>query len=438
MPPAAARRYLAISTFALTIAACDTSSNPAVRADPPRAARAAILDPTPTDGAAVRIAGRVDLAALRGCDAPPENQAATGAALLQARRDTPGSGYDQARRQWILAAARDPADSAAVVGDLRERYDRDILPTIPVAPIGRVEPMAMTVTYERSFTQAAQDVRVRGRRLRFTIGDPARPRRVDAYFLNYDRVADDRRVVLVLAGRIGREGTEVGLDPRGGYAAALVGRIAAAGWPLVALDATADRFEDELAAIRMLDRSTLASFRAVDLVGVADYVLHLVAFHTAPIASAYVIGSFVPLWTRNDIGSRTGGPFAVDRPMDDPLVQSRFQWADFVLMAADEDIRLGLLSNAGGSGLGKAGLFGEILPQIRRFPQLISRVEVRGNDRDGDGVGDRGERCHEGEFEDALDFLRAVRSPMTPASGATDVRARGVPATRPRPSTPRG
>lgn len=402
-----------------TALACSPGSAPrraAREAQPPAAVLRQILDPQPVPGPAVRVAGEIDVVAFRGCDTPPENQRATGEQLLNSRRHVAGSGYDQAQRHLVLARPTGSDDSRAVMTLLRAQYEREVLPLIPVWPIVRVERTPFTVTYMPTFTGLEAPVDVRGRRLRFEALDPhGTPRQIDAYYLNYDRAeAAGKRVVLVLAGPVGREGSGLGLDPRASYAAIVAGWIAAKGEPVLVLDEAAERWEDALAAIRMIDRAVLTSFQAVDVIGGSDPVFHLLASHDAPLKSAFIVGSFAPLWTRNDTAARAGGPFATDRHTDQPLVQSRFQWADFALLATEAGIRLGLVSNAGGSGIGKAGLLGEVLPQVRRFPAQASLVEVRGNDRDGDGRGDRGERCHDGEFADYVAFLRSARAAATP------------------------
>ncbi len=383
-------------------------------------ALAAALDSRVAAGPVVEFTEAASISSLRGCDTLPDNTASAGEARLAERRHAAGSGYMTAQPNLLLVNDPRTTDLSSVAAALRAQYAKLVLPQLATSPVVAIERDPFTLVYYPGVTGLAGPARVHGRRLRVrVVASPGPWREVVAYYLNDDRRLPSRRgVVFVSAGSLDERPavpdalaplerfTAAALHPTRSYAAAMVAHLAAAGWSVLVYDDPGEHLERSLADIRVLDRVLLTSFHDVHLVGSSDAALHFLMFHESPVRSAYVPGTFIPLWTRNDTPATTGGPFGSDRATDSRVIQSMFQWADFALVAARDGVRLGLVANAGGSGIGKAGLFNELLPVLQRFPKTAGLYELRGNDRNGDGVGDRGERCHDGEPADALDFLR--------------------------------
>jgi hypothetical protein len=371
-----------------------------------RASLAKVFDPNMEEGTIVQVTTPTSLLTLRGCDKPPDNSAAAGETLLKPRREAPWSRFGETAATYVLTQMPQ-ADLTAAATAIQERYDQEVLAKLPVLPIVRIDVEPFTVNYGPEFTGLKQAVRVHGRRIVIKAQQESGTlREVVAYYVNYDRPGPGGPATLFLAaGRISRTRGTIEVDPSNGYGATVLGHLAAAGWPVVAYDDPGEKLEESLSDIRLIDRAILSRWGRVDAIGFTDSIFHYLAFHDSILRSAYVFGTYIPLWTRNDIPGRTGGPFGTNPATDNQTVQSRFQWADFVTIAASQNITLALQNNAGGSGLAKAGLLNELLPAVQRFAIPPTLLQVRGNDRNGDGIGDNNETCHEGETQDYLDFL---------------------------------
>jgi hypothetical protein len=271
--------------------------------------------------------------------------------------------------------------------------------------------------YPPNYGATQETLDVRARLIRFhTVMPAAPPRTINLYFLNYDRLEEHGRAIIFASTGGFLAPVALGLEMQGGYSAASLGRLAASGLPLMIYEEpgsgqrlpTEDwesRLYSTAADLRLIDRTTLKQFDSVDLLGGCASLAPLLASHESRITSAYISGQCIPLWTRNDTHARTGGPFSSDPDTDHVLFQSRFQWADFLVMAAANGVELALAMNAGGSGLGKAGVLYEMMPALRR---LGIRFEVRGDDRNGDGEPDSGRLvCND---YDAVDFVHFVKT----------------------------
>jgi hypothetical protein len=387
-------------------------------AESPAAARSKVFDPHVVAGPSLGIDDVISIGEIRGCDSPPGNSAVAGQAALDKRRQDPKGAYANARKELIVQDPSAIAEVKAVTDAIRKRYEQQVLAQIPALPLAGIDSEPFTVRYYPRFSELNDEVTVHGRRLSLRALDAGRERRLVLYYLNYDRVDAERSsVVFMLNGKVNHDPRKFDLDPQVNYAATAAGRLAATGRPVIVFDDTEPTLVRTLAAIRTIDRAVLKDVTRVHVIGFPDAVLHFLAFHESPVASAYVIGGTVPLWTRND------SFFQKDPRTENAAVQDSFQWADLALMALGTGVRLGFASDVGESGLSKAGLFFETLPILRHHPEAERLLSIRGNDRDGDGKGDHGQPCHEGEAADYTRFLTEVESDIAGVTTSVSQRA---------------
>lgn len=410
------RGTLIILSLILFAGGCGPSNNgdtpkaspSSLKAEPSSIALAKVFDPKVIGGPSLGIDDEISVSELRGCDQFPANTAEAGNALLQKRRQIKNSAYVNARNQYIVSDTATPDDLTKLTNAIRLRYEQEVLPQIPVHPLLGIDSEPFTMRYFPQFSEIDGDpVTVHGRRLSLRVaGTGAAEERVVAYFLNYDRVEPSRpSVVLVLAGGVNHNPTKFELDPQANYAATIAGRLAAMGWPVLVVDDAFPTILRSLAAIRAIDRSLLKTFARVHVIGAPDLLFHFLMFHESQVASAYVVGGALPLWTRND------SFFPKDPKTENTVVQDKFQWADFGLAVLDQGITLAMVSDVGQSGPGKAALFIETLPVLKKHPAAAERfLRIVGNDRNGDGKGDHNEVCHDGDTADYRGFFKEMLS----------------------------
>ncbi len=374
----------------------------ALKAEPSSVALAKVFDPKVVEGPSLRIDDVVNVADFRGCDQPPGNSAQAGNAVLQKRRLQKGAAYEHARAQYIVKEDAKPEDLTRLTDEIRVRYEKEMLTQVPVLPVLGIDSEPFSVRYMPTFSDREDEVLVHGRRLTLRVAGPTgTEERVMAYYLNYDHLAaSDPSVILILAGGVNHDPAKFELDPRGNYASMLAGRLASEGWPVLVVDDNAQTIERSLSAIRAVDRAVLKRFKSVHVIGFPDPAFHFVMFHESPVASMYIVGGSLPLWTRND------SSFPKDPKYDVQVIRDKFQWADFGLATIDQHMLLAIASNAGQSGPAKAAFFVETLPILQKHPAAGQYLRVVGNDRDGDGKGDRGQACHDGDTATYRAFFR--------------------------------
>jgi hypothetical protein len=379
---------------------------------------AAALDAAPLAGPAMPVPPH-DGASL-GCDEPPGNSADAGERALSSRRGIPGGANENAKAHWVLTQFPS-ADLETVTREVRARYHSMIQANLPERRLTGVEVRPIVLAYPAGYAgnTAAVIVRVKTIALE-TVDTRGRKGKLTTYYANYDK-ADARtpRIVLVSTPHVPAD-VLLGLRSEGPFSGT-AGKLAVSGLPLLVYDSTGtgassrpEEWEHGLslaaADVQLLDSALLGHFGRVDLVGSTESLAHLFVSHRSRLGSAYLV-HFIPLWTRNDASARTGGPFGTDEDTDHIVFQTMFQWTDFLLTGVRDKIDLALASNAGSSGLGKAGLLHEVVPALERFTRAF---EIRGDDPDGDGFSRaKPAVCSGFDAKDVQEFLQGIRQRST-------------------------
>jgi hypothetical protein len=162
--------------------------------------------------------------------------------------------------------------------------------------------------------------------------------------------------------------------------------------------------------MRMVDDALLVHFDRVDGMGLSggcERLYHFLLLHQCKLKSAYLAGLFNSPWMGIDTADRSGGPFRSNQDTDNEVFQGNFQWADLALVGIAQGIDVAFAHATYEGGTGKNCFFGEMLPALRQYTR---KFEIRGDDRNGDGVADYGPGlAHEYNLPDYLEFLGTSR-----------------------------
>lgn len=153
--------------------------------------------------------------------------------------------------------------------------------------------------------------------------------------------------------------------------------------------------------LKIVQDVILSSFDSIDLVGLsggAERGYHFLMFGEIPIRRAYLAGYFTQPWATMDALTKADSPFGFDHDTAD--FNLRFQLHDILNASSVESISLVVASGEG--GLSKAFLKYDIMPNLSRS------VEIRGDDKDLDGVPEDGEVSPHGyQLEDVLSWSQS-------------------------------
>jgi len=366
-------------------------------------------------------------------EAPPSNQRDADheansiqsvEATIGARRALPDGAYQTVRKNWIIEQNPD-ANLAEIVKLVRRRYTKVVLRHVPSPRLNRIEVEHFTLIYPAKYDGNELPVTVHTRRLKIHATDLFGDNRfLVAYYANYDKVDNERPAVLFQSnGHFGHNPSRLGfgLEKRGGYFGAVLGKIAMRGYPLLVYDdhdvGESSRATGKepglfrtLANMRMMDDALLVHFNRVDAFGLSggcERLYHFLIFHRCRMPSAYLAGMYNSLWMPLDNRNRTGGPFGVNPDTFHVPFHEQFQWADLVLVGIAEGIDIGFVNMTYEGGSAKNCFQKELLPALRRFTNDFSS---RGDDPDGDGISNTGKNfSHEYDIDDYLDFVRSSR-----------------------------
>lgn len=384
-----------------------------------------LLDRTVERGEMIRIEGPPST--VRDTD-KTSNTAANGDALMQPRREIPGGVYQTVRANWLSLQHPDAGlgDFARLV---TRRYEQLLLRNVPPVDLTKVDVQHLTLVYPVGYDGNEGPVEVPVRRITIHAVDRfGDSRQIVAYFANYHTV-DERRptAVFQVNGHFGRNPSRLGfgLDERGGYFGAALGKLAIRGHAIITYDdrdvgessgapgpAKENGLYRTLTNLRIMDDALLRHFHAVDAVGLSggcERLFHFLAFHRCRLRSAYLAGMYTPPWNGLDARERTGGPFGINHDTDNAVFQSNFQWADLVAIGISKDINVRFANNTYEGGTAKAGFIKELLPTLRLY---TTRFTVGGDDPDCDGKSNDGRNLsHEYDLKDLDAFLRQQREP---------------------------
>jgi len=343
---------------------------------------------------------------------------------FDALRNDPAGIYQEVHENF-LATRHPDADLETFARHARARYEKLILRHVPAPQLTKIESDHFTLVYLPGYDGNEQAVSVPTRRITIHAVDRfGDARHLVAYFANYDKV--DRQhasVVFQVNGHYGRNPSRLGLgiEGRGGYSGAALGKFALRGIPLIAYDdhdvgesSPATGKENgqyrTLANLRMVDAALLVHFSRVDGIGISggcERLYHFLMFHRCRLATAYLAGFFRPAWYDLYHWRTTGGKRGVDHDTFNEEFYANCQWADLVLIGIQRGVDVRLASMTYESGGGKQGLVVEMLPAIRHY---TDRITVGGDDPDGDGISNTGlNLSHEYDIVDFTEYLAKVR-----------------------------
>lgn len=379
------------------------------------------LTPRATKGRVIQIEGPPSL----GRDADKEvNSAADGERIIGPRRALPDGVYARLRKDWL--AVQHPDDDLKTIAALvKKRYTELILPHVPRPKLTRIDSEHLTLIYPRGYDQNPQPVTVPVRRLTIHAIDRFGDKRfLVAYYANYDKV-DPRHptVIFQVNGHFGHNPSRMGLgiENRGGYSGAALGKLAMRGEPFITFDdhdvgesSPATGKENglyrTLANLQMMDDALLVHFERVDAMGLSggcERLYHFLQFHRCPIRSAYLAGMYSSPWTGLDSRGRTGGPFGINPDTFNEAFMSNFQWAELSLVGIAKGIDVAFVNMTYEGGTAKNCFVKEMLPTLRRYTKDFQN---RGDDPDCDGVSNNGKNlAHEYDLDDYLEFLTNSR-----------------------------
>jgi len=384
-------------------------------------------------GVCAALSSVVDVGETVAIEGPPsdlrdsdraENSADLVKKWMDPLRDDPNGTYQKLVKNYLTTLHTD-VSLAQFSQKVHQRYDELILHHVPAPKLTKIESEHLTLVYPAGYYQNQQVVRVPTRRITVHAVDRFGDRRhVVAYFANYDKV-DPRNpsVVFQVNGHFGHNPTRIGLgiEKRGGYSGAALGKLVLQGLPLIAFDdhdvgESSDATGKEngqyrtLANLRMMDDALLVHFARVDAIGISggcERLYHFMMFHRCPMATAYLAGFFRPPWLDFYHWKTTAGERGVDHDTFNEVFYANFQWTDLVLVGIQRciDIRLASMTYEGGSG--KYSLRHEMLPAIRHY---TDRFTVGGDDPDCDGISNNGRNLsHEYDLIDYREYLARTR-----------------------------
>jgi len=388
--------------------------------DVPEGVRAA-LDTAMTEGEVLAI------------EAPPSdlrdgdktlNSAESFQQRFDALRNDPQGVYQEVYKNYLATLHHD-VDLDTFSQHAHARYDKLILQQVPGPRLTKIEVTHYTLVYPPAYDINEQEVQVPTRRITIHAVDRFGDRRhLVAYFANYDKVDPyHASVVFQVNGHFGHNPSRqgLGIENRGGYSGAVLGKLALRGIPLITFDdhdvgesSPATKKENgqyrTLANLQMMDEALLVHFARVDGIGLSggcERLYHFLMFHRCPLRTAYLAGFFRPVWFDLYHWRTTGGKRGVDHDTFNEVFYENFQWADLVLVGIQRKVDVRLASMTYESGGGKQGLVVEMLPTIRRY---TDRITVGGDDPDGDGVSNFGRNLsHEYDLVDYTEYLAQQR-----------------------------
>jgi hypothetical protein len=370
---------------------------------------------------------------------------ASRAAFEEAKARSDGGGFFHPDR--YLAGDGTIAPSG-MLGRIQAKY-RDFKKQInvPSVTITKVTVTSEAIlNYPAQFARSDDAKRVRIRQIEISYSAPGRTGAVQAYFLNYDKV-DQRRPAIVLAfsghfwaagARDGERATildpscaEIGFYVKDGnldqkywtQSNAPIGMLAVLDYPIIAFDWAwkgvtekdtkfplcqhvtdfTNSLQNILTEEIVVDR-LLRPFSQVDAIGLSgggEQLYHyLMLAQNAP-HSAYIAGLFRPPWD-----------LLYDKELHEDFFSKHFDWTELVVAGRLAGTNVALASNAGEDGAHKAYLNYWLFPAANsitgKLTQRLGSLELRGDDRDGDGYPDGGvgHGClHEYNVPDLVDWL---------------------------------
>jgi len=340
--------------------------------------------------------------------------------IIGPRRAIPDGVYASLQKNW-LSVQHPGVDLKTIAELVSKRYTKLILDKVHAPELTGLDVEHLTLVYPASYDGNTAPVEVPVRRLTIHADDRFGDRRsVVAYFANYHNVNREHpHVVFQVNGHFGQNPSRqgFGLENRGGYSGAALGKLAMGGLPLITFDdhdvgesspATGNEngLYRTLANLHMLDDALLVHFENVDVVGLSggcERLYHFLMFHRSKIRSAYLAGMYVSPWTRLDSRDRTGGPFGINGDTNNVLFDGNFQWSDFALVGIANGIRVAFAQATGEGGTSKNCFATEMLPAIKQY---TDDFDIRGDDPDGDGVSNNGRNlAHEYDLIDVREFL---------------------------------
>lgn len=339
-------------------------------------------------------------------------------------RNDPKGIYQEVHENFLTTLHPD-ADLKTFAQHVRKRYRKTILRHVPSPKLTSIDVDHLTLIYPAGYDGNQQKISVPTRRITIHAVDRfGDARHLVAYFANYDKVDPQyASIVFQVNGHFGRNPSRqgLGIEKRGGYSGAALGKLALRGIPLLTYDdhdvgesSSATGKENgqyrTLANLRMMDDALLVHFARVDGIGLSggcERMYHFLLFYRCRLETAYLAGFFRPAWLDLYHWKTTGGKQGVDHDTFNEPFYANFQWADLVLVGIQRgvDVRLTSMTYEGGSG--KNGMLVEMLPAIRRY---TDRVTVGGDDPDGDGVSNNGRNLsHEYDLLDYTEYLARSR-----------------------------
>lgn len=354
------------------------------------------------------------------------NSAEKGEAILQPRREKERGVYQTVRENW-LATQHPDADLKTIARLARERYMQLILRNVPPVDLTKVDIQYQTLVYPTMYDDNPKPVAVPIRRItihaRDRFGDT---RQLVSYFANYNQVDEEHSAVAFqVNGHFGRNPSRLGfgLDERGGYFGAALGKLAMRGHPIITYDdhdvgessptpspPRENGLYRTLTNLRIMDDALLRHFNAVDAVGLSggcERLYHFLAFHRCKIRSAYLAGMYTSPWNGLDARGRTDGPFGINQDTDNAVFQSNFQWADLVAIGIADDIDIRFANNTYEGATAKAAFVNELLPTLRSW---TANFTIGGDDPDCDGKSNDGQNLsHEYDLKDLDEFLKRLQ-----------------------------
>ena len=287
------------------------------------------------------------------------------------RRKGPGSVYQSLRPNWLTVQHPDvPLDQIAKM--LRQRYDQIVLKRVKTPNVTQIDVEHMTLIFPPKYFNNDKREIVRVKRLAMH----AKGRQLVAYYANYDKIDEhDGAVILQINGHFGRNPSRLGLglEKRGGYAGAALGKIAMQHLPLITYDdhntgessGAPNGLPRTLENIQMIDRTLLKHFDRVDGLGLSggtERWYHFSVFFESNVQSVYYAGFAVPLWTRLDRPHFGSDPDT----HDEPFIRN-FQCCELALVGIHRIPHVAFAHNANEGGGSKYGYFVEMVPTMRQL-----------------------------------------------------------------------
>ncbi|MDB5103992.1 MAG: hypothetical protein JWP91_1681 [Fibrobacteres bacterium] len=351
----------------------------------------------------------------------PSNTAESGLSRMQSDR------YSQAYAAYSEAdTLYDTLETslAATAAALKSNYDRNVASKISSFAIVSIKEEKFEYRYPAGYFGNAEPVAVKAKRIIITAlaPDSGNMRKICAYHLNYDKdSASGQSIVFQINGHFGDSPSRsaIGLDERGGYGGAAVGKLAIKGIPIITYDDSRnnlipagnlgeswsnnherDGVIHTLEDLLIVERALLMGFKRVDAIGIsggAERLYHFLALHSCRLETAYLAGFARSAWMPEDNDMRSSA---------DSIV-AQVQLADLALIGAQRGTDVVFTQNSGEGDLSKAGLIYDLIPRIAPW---FGSVEIHGDDVDGDGMSEAPTPlAHEYDLQDYLHYLACRR-----------------------------